>query len=74
MNCQIYPERPFWKQAIELTSGVELRIHGLTSTLLSGQNGEDDVRGSLYLSPLQKPGRPGRTRTCDNAVMSGVPV
>ena len=33
--------------------GVSLCIYGLTSTLLSGAEGQDDHRGSLYLSPLQ---------------------
>ncbi|MFL9499136.1 hypothetical protein DNX69_06555 [Rhodopseudomonas palustris] len=53
MNCQIYPGRIAWKQDLELTSEVKLRIHGLTSTLLSGRDGKDDLRPSLYVSPLQ---------------------
>jgi predicted MPP superfamily phosphohydrolase len=53
MNCQVYPERIFWKQDIDLADGFRLRIHGLTSTLLSGQNGDNDAKNSLYLSPLQ---------------------
>lgn len=54
MNCQVYlPERLYWKQDLVLGKGVTLRIHGLTSTLLSGSNGDDDERGALYLSPLQ---------------------
>jgi hypothetical protein len=53
MNCQIYPDRIFWKQDIELAGGIKLRIHGLTSTLLSGQNDIDDLKNSLYLSPMQ---------------------
>lgn len=32
---------------------MNLRIYGLTSTLLSGAGGQDDTRNSLYLSPLQ---------------------
>nr|VFJ73585.1 MAG: 3',5'-cyclic AMP phosphodiesterase CpdA [Candidatus Kentron sp. FW] len=53
-SCQVYPpERLYWKQEIELDNGVALRIHGLTSTLLSGTDGDDDTRCSLYLSPLQ---------------------
>lgn len=52
-NCQVYPpERLYWKQDLPLQNGVHLRIHGLTSTLLSGANGQDDQR-DLYLSPLQ---------------------
>ena len=53
MSCQVYPGHLYWKQERELRPGVMLRIHGLTSTLLSGRNGQDDARGSLYLSPLQ---------------------
>lgn len=53
-NCQVYPpERLYWKQDLPLEGGVHLRIHGLTSTLLSGAGGQDDTRDSLYLSPLQ---------------------
>lgn len=53
MGCQVYPGHLYWKQERELGAGVTLRIHGLTSTLLSGRNGANDGRGSLYLSPLQ---------------------
>jgi predicted phosphodiesterase len=53
MNCQVYPGRLYWKQDVELGQGAKLRIHGLTSTLLSGRNGKDDPRGQLYLSALQ---------------------
>lgn len=53
-GCQIYnPERLYWIHEIVLSADVRLRIHGLTSTLLSGAGGGDDTRGSLYLSPLQ---------------------
>lgn len=52
-NCQIYPERPYWKQDLTLEGDVHLRIHGMTSTLLSGAGGQNDTRESLYLSPLQ---------------------
>lgn len=53
MNCQIYPGKIAWKQDLDLTPQVKLRIHGLTSTLLSGRDGKDDPRPSLYVSPLQ---------------------
>jgi predicted MPP superfamily phosphohydrolase len=54
LNCQVYlPDRLYWKQGIDLEGGVVLRMHGLTSTLLSGAEGRDDTRDSLYLSPLQ---------------------
>lgn len=53
LNCQVYlPDRLYWKQDLDLGHGVILRVHGLTSTLLSGTAG-DDTRDSLYLSPLQ---------------------
>ena len=53
-DCQVYPpERLYWKRDLPLEGGVHLRVHGLTSTLLSGANGTDDTRESLYLSPLQ---------------------
>lgn len=53
-SCQIYPpEHLYWKQNLPLEGGVHLRIYGLTSVLLSGANGADDTRESLYLSPLQ---------------------
>ena len=53
-NCQVYlPDRLYWKQDLKLDAGVVLRIHGLTSTLLSGAGGGEDTRENLYLSPLQ---------------------
>lgn len=53
LGCNIWPDKPFWHQDVDLNGGVTLRIFGLTSTLLSGKDGEDDVLGSLYLSPRQ---------------------
>ena len=53
-NCQVYlPDHLYWRQDLELEDGVVLRLHGLTSTLLSGADGRDDTRARLYLSPLQ---------------------
>jgi len=52
-GCQIWPEKPFWHQDIQLECDVKLRLYGLTSTLLSGMDGSDDKEGDLYLSPLQ---------------------
>ena len=53
-HCQVYaPERLFWCQDLPLDDQTVLRLYGLTSTLLSGANGRDDTRTSLYLSPLQ---------------------
>ena len=53
MNCQIWPEKPFWHQDVDLGGGVNLRIYGLTSTLLSGRDGDDDKLNGLYVSGLQ---------------------
>lgn len=54
LGCQIWPDKPFWHQDIDdLGCGVTLRIFGLTSTLLSGRNGDDDQKADLYLSPMQ---------------------
>jgi predicted phosphodiesterase len=53
-NCQVYgPDKLYWKQDLALSNDVTLRIHGLTSTMLSGVNGQDDHQHDLYLSPLQ---------------------
>lgn len=53
-SCQIYsPDHLYWKQDLPLEKGMHLRLHGLTSILLSGAGGNDDTRESLYLSPLQ---------------------
>ncbi|TXG87793.1 MAG: hypothetical protein E6R14_00665 [Thermomicrobiales bacterium] len=53
-NCQVYsPDRLSWKQDLPLTDGIRLRLHGLTSTMLSGFGDRDTKPGSLYLSPLQ---------------------
>jgi predicted MPP superfamily phosphohydrolase len=54
LNCQVYlPDRLYWKQDLDFEHGVVLRVHGLTSTLLSGADACDDTRESLYISPLQ---------------------
>lgn len=53
-NCQIYsPDRLYWKQTLPLENGVRLRLNGITSTILSGTDGNDDKRMGLYLSPMQ---------------------
>lgn len=56
-NCQIYsPDRLFWRQDLALDESTTLRIHGLTSTILSGaklHEGIEDQPTSLYLSPYQ---------------------
>lgn len=53
-NCQILPNRLCWRQDIEIgSSGVTLRIHGMTSTVLSGaiqaDGSQNDPRTFLYL-------------------------
>jgi len=52
-GCNVFPNQPFWKDTIDLAQGVKLRLHGLTSTLLSGLGERDNEPGHLYLSPLQ---------------------
>lgn len=55
-NCQVYAERLAWKQDLELGRGLTLRLHGFTSTLLSGSiygQSQDDQPQNLYLSPWQ---------------------
>ncbi len=52
-GCNVFPSQPFWKDTIDLTQGVKLRLFGLTSTLLSGIGERDNEPGQLYLSPLQ---------------------
>jgi len=57
-GCQVYtPDRLCWHQELKLAEGMFLRLHGLTSTLISGApqeaGSQNDIRGSLYLSPLQ---------------------
>ena len=53
-SCQVYlPDRLKWVQDLDLGNDVKLRLHGLTSTLLSGLDGQDDARNRLYLSPMQ---------------------
>lgn len=43
-GCQIWPAKPFWHQDIPLEDGVNLRLYGLTSTLLSGREGNESPR------------------------------
>ncbi|SDM48227.1 Calcineurin-like phosphoesterase [Methylobacterium phyllostachyos] len=56
-GCQIYaPDRLMWRQDIDLTDGVKLRIHGMTSALFCAagvmQNREERP-GDLYLDASQ---------------------
>lgn len=56
-DCQVFPkERLAWQQERPIADGINLRFHGLTSTLLSGigaATNQPDVKGKLYLSPMQ---------------------
>ncbi len=53
-RCQVYaPERPLWGETLPLDDRTSLRIHGLTSVLVSGGGDRDAKPGSMYLSPLQ---------------------
>lgn len=57
-SCQVFtPDKLYWHQDIRLdASGIDLRIYGLTSTILSGAgapNGKEDAPSGLYLSPMQ---------------------
>jgi predicted phosphodiesterase len=55
--CEVFaPEKLFWHQDVPLADGVQLRIYGLTSTILSGAgapNDKNDEPRDLYLSPQQ---------------------
>jgi predicted phosphodiesterase len=56
-SCQVFaPEKLFWRADVLLADGVQLRIYGLTSTILSGAGaptGRNDEPRDLYLSPQQ---------------------
>lgn len=56
-NCQVSPEQLCWRQDIVMGDGVLLRLHGMTSIMLSGaiqrDGKQNDSRDSLYLSPSQ---------------------
>lgn len=53
-GCDLFaPEKIYRTHDLPLERGVTLRFHGLNSTMLSGFNGEDDVRPSMFISPRQ---------------------
>jgi predicted phosphodiesterase len=53
-SCQVFPpDQLYWTTELPFEGGLKFRVHGLTSTILSGFGGGDDTRESLYLSPLQ---------------------
>lgn len=51
----VSPSKPFWISNLDdvLGGGVTLRLHGLTSTLISGLGNRDNEPGRLYLGPMQ---------------------
>lgn len=53
-GCYVSPGKPYWTYTLDdFGGGVTLRLHGLTSTLISGLEDRDNTPGRLYLSPLQ---------------------
>jgi hypothetical protein len=45
--CQVYtPDKLFWQQDLPLDPETDLRIYGLTSTLLSGMGGNDGLNNN----------------------------
>jgi hypothetical protein len=60
-ECDLTPKLPFWIQELPLAPGWKLKMHGLTTTYLSGP--DDDVKGELYLGALQRAFAP-----CDGVV------
>lgn len=53
-DCNLFaPQRTHWSHDLPMDYGVTLRLHGLNSTLLSGYEGKDDDRGTMYLSAYQ---------------------
>jgi len=52
-GCDLTPKLPFWVKELILAPGWKLKLHGLTTTLLSGPD-EDSKGSSLYLGALQR--------------------
>lgn len=52
-DCQIYPERVYWDQWLRIDEYTVLRLRGLTSTLLSGVDGDDQERVTLFMGAFQ---------------------
>ena len=52
-DCQIYPSREFWDHLLRIDEQTVLRLRGLTSTLLSGIEGDDRVRVTLFMGARQ---------------------
>ena len=52
-GCQLFHTHPFWERTLELGNGVKLRMHGLTSTFISGAGERDSAPGRLFLGSCQ---------------------
>jgi predicted MPP superfamily phosphohydrolase len=56
-DCAVLPGKWSWIHQISMGNGVVVRLHGITSTLLSGaikvDQKQDDQPGGLYLQPHQ---------------------
>ncbi len=52
-GCQVFHTHPFWERTLDLGQGVQLRIHGLTSTFISGSGDRDSAPGRLFLGACQ---------------------
>lgn len=52
-GCQVFHTHPFWERTLELGKGVKLRLHGLTSTFISGAGDRDTAPGRLFLGSCQ---------------------
>lgn len=52
-GCQVFHTHPFWERTLELGQGVKLRLHGLTSTFISGVGDRDSAPGRLFLGSCQ---------------------
>jgi len=50
-GCDLSRFNPFWKHELSFASGWKLMMHGLTTTLFSGE--EDKERDNLYIGALQ---------------------
>ena len=51
-ECDLNRERPSWIEKLPLAPGWTLKMHGLTTTFLSGP--DNDKKGELYLGALQR--------------------
>jgi predicted MPP superfamily phosphohydrolase len=52
-DCEVTATRTAWTHDFEMADGIKLRLRGLTSTLLSGADGNNDYRRDLCVGPWQ---------------------